>query len=450
MSHPELPPRRRTRSGSRAEVARSAGNFASGANVVRSDSRGGGVTSPHIKAMARRRAMVNLYSTEDDEPYVAPVTTARPGSENARASRPEEVPNRDPGSDTLDDGDGNGDDTHRRRRRAAASPRVSDSAFAPVVVSPRNARARVRSAPPRGPPPRDAASSPRPRTPRKTPRATTTRTTTATLAVRGRSPAIQRSRRSRRTRQTTMTATTTTAATTATAATRRRRRRRPSPPPERDAEFASRSGRVRARRRESSRIAAGTTPIRGRRWLGWIRHSSSRRGCRRECRGGCRGDRRGRGGGGRVRRRASRRAKIGGPRRVEPRDGVAPRIVAVFGNEPSRTRSVARCASVGIRGPRAGISVGAKRRRFASLVDVRLARREISRRGARGRRRDEIARACVVVASAPARAEGWSLAFLRAVIPRRDDPGEGQAPPRSSSRAVGRSSRAATVEESAR
>ena len=86
--------------------------------------------------------MVNLYSTEDDEPYVAPVTTARPGSENARASRPEEVPNRDPGSDTLDDGDGNGDDTHRRRRRAAASPRVSDSAFTPVVVSPRNARAR--------------------------------------------------------------------------------------------------------------------------------------------------------------------------------------------------------------------------------------------------------------------------------------------------------------------
>ena len=86
--------------------------------------------------------MVNLYSTEDDEPCVAPVTTARPGSENARASRPEEVPNRDPGSDTLDDGDGNGDDTHRRRRRAAASPRVSDSAFAPVVVSPRNARAR--------------------------------------------------------------------------------------------------------------------------------------------------------------------------------------------------------------------------------------------------------------------------------------------------------------------
>ena len=85
--------------------------------------------------------MVNLYSTEDDEPCVAPVTTARPGSENARASRPEEVPNRDPGSDTLDDGDGNGDDTHRRCRRAAASPRVSDSAFAPVVVSPRNARA---------------------------------------------------------------------------------------------------------------------------------------------------------------------------------------------------------------------------------------------------------------------------------------------------------------------
>ena len=78
----------------------------------------------------------------------------------------------------------------------------------------------------------------------------------------------------------------------------------------------------------------------------------------------------------RTTRFASRRAKIGGPRRVEPRDGVAPRIVAVFGNEPSRTRSVARCASVGIRGPRAGISVGAKRRRFASLVDVRLARRE--------------------------------------------------------------------------
>ena len=98
--------------------------------------------------------MINLYSTDEDEAYVAPAQTARPDPEDARASRPDPVPNRDPVSDTRDDGDGDGDDTQRRRRRAAASPRVSDPAPAPVVVSPRNARARPKRASPASAPAR--------------------------------------------------------------------------------------------------------------------------------------------------------------------------------------------------------------------------------------------------------------------------------------------------------
>ena len=163
---------------------------------------------------------------------------------------------------------------------------------------------------------------------------------------------------------------------------------------------------------------------------GWIRHSSSRRGCRRERRGGCLATVAGAAAEGAYEFVASRR-RSGADLDASSRDGVAPRIVAVFKtNRRARGRwfDARRLVSADT----LGISPGGERTRVGPLGTLGwlvAKSRDAVRADADGTK----SLVCVVVASAPARAEGWSLAFPRGYPSDEMIPGEGQTT--SSSRA---------------